>query len=109
MAAARQESYVGATQAKKMKVYIHKTVQIPEIPSRVEMESGTLRDLLNSVLRDSYFAKEVVDPDTGDLMLDGLLQVQLNGVSYHSLLNGLDTALCDGDTLTMTLILLGGG
>jgi hypothetical protein len=33
----------------------------------------------------------------------------LNNVRYDSLPDGLDTELRDGDTLTLTLILLGGG
>jgi hypothetical protein len=92
-----------------MKIHIHKTIGIPEIPSQVEMESSTLRDLLISVFRNSYFAKEIIDPHSGDLILDGLFQVQLNGISYHSLPDGLNTMLQDGDTLTLTLVLLGGG
>ncbi len=92
-----------------MKVYINKTVQIPEVPSEVEIESGTLHTLLDDLLRTKYFAKEIIDPDTGVLSLDGLFQVQLNGLSYHSLPDGLNTTLHDGDTITLTLILLGGG
>jgi hypothetical protein len=92
-----------------MKIHIIKTVEIPGIPPEVEMESGTLHDLLDGLLRKSYFSKEVVDSLTGELILDGLFQVQLNGVSLHGLHDGLDTALHDGDTLTLTLILLGGG
>ncbi len=92
-----------------MKIYIHKTVQIPEIPSEIEIESGTLRNLLDSLLRPTYFAKEIVDPVTGDLSIDGLFRVELNGTAYHSLPGGLDAVLHDNDTLTLTLILLGGG
>jgi len=92
-----------------MKIYINKTVQVPEIPSEVEIESGTLGKLLDDLLRTTYFAKELIDPDTGDLLLDGLFRVQLNGVSHYGLPNGLDSVLHDGDTLTLTLILLGGG
>ncbi len=92
-----------------MKIYIKKTVQIPEIPSEVEIKQGTLRTLLDDILRPTYFIKEIVDPDTGELSLDGLFQVELNGILYHSLPDGLDTRLRNNDTLTLTLILLGGG
>jgi hypothetical protein len=92
-----------------MKIYIEKTVQIPEIPSEVEIESGTLGDLLDKLLRGSYFAKEVVDQMTGELILDGLLRVQLNNVSYHGLPKGLATEFHDGDTVTLSLVLIGGG
>jgi hypothetical protein len=92
-----------------MKIHIHKAVQIPEIPSEIEIESGTLRSLLDSLLRPTYFAKEIIDTRTGDLSLDGLFQVDVNGVIYHSLPDGLDTELHDGDNISLTLILLGGG
>lgn len=92
-----------------MKVQIRKTVHIPEIPSELEIESGTLQKLLHDILSPTYFFKEVVDPQTGDLSLDGLLRVELNGIACHSLPNGLNTQLSDGDIVTLTLILLGGG
>jgi hypothetical protein len=92
-----------------MKIHIKKVMQIPEIPSEVELEAGTLGMLLDNLLRNSYFAKEVIDPKTGELMLDGLIQVQLNNVPYHSLPNGLGSELHDGDTLTLSLVLIGGG
>ena len=84
-------------------------MQIPEIPSEVEIESGTVRTLLNDLLRNSYFAKEVVDQKTGELAFDGLIRVHLNNVPCDSLSNGLDTELHDSDRLTLTLILIGGG
>ena len=92
-----------------MKIHIKTTISIPGIPTEMEMESGTLRDVLNSLLGNSYFAREVVDQRTGELAFDGLFQILLNDVRYHSLPDGLDTKLRDGDTLALTLILLGGG
>jgi ferric-dicitrate binding protein FerR (iron transport regulator) len=92
-----------------MKIYIKKTIQIPEIPTEVEMESGTLRDLLDTLLRHTYFVKEVIDPATGELSLDGLFRVTLNGTAYHTLPDGIDTKLHDQDTVTLTLVLIGGG
>ena len=92
-----------------MKIYIKKTMQIPEIPPEVEVEAGTLRTLLNNLFRNSYFAKEVIDQKTDELTFDGLIQVQLNNLPYHSLPKGLDSELHDGDTLTLSLILIGGG
>ena len=50
-------------------------MQIPEIPSEVEIERGTVRTLLDNLLRNSYFAKEVTDPKTGKLTIDGLIRV----------------------------------
>lgn len=61
-----------------MKIHIHKTIGIPEIPSQVEMESSTLRDLLISVFRNSYFAKEIIDPHSGDRVLPASLRENAN-------------------------------
>ena len=100
---------VSCEMSQPMKIHIRKTVLIPEIPSEVEIEQGTLGTLLDSLLRPTYFAKEIIDPHTGDLSLDGLFQIELNGIPHHSLPDGFNTSLQDNDTLTLTLILLGGG
>jgi len=92
-----------------MNIKIKTTIHIPELPNEVEVEGGTLRDLLERLFRNSYFVKEIVDPRTGELSLDGLFQVSLNDVPYHVLPEGLETALGDGDKLTLALILIGGG
>jgi hypothetical protein len=92
-----------------MKLKVKKTMNIPEIPDEVEMESGALRDFFNKVLADTHFVKEITDPRTGELRLDDLFEVRLNDVLYHALPQGLDTGLRDGDTITISLILLGGG
>ncbi len=92
-----------------MNVAIKTSIAIPNMPPAVELEAGTLGDLLDRLLRNSYFSKEVIDPKTGELILDGLFQVHLNNVPYLRLPAGMDTELCDGDTLALTLILIGGG
>ena len=92
-----------------MKIHIKTPINIPELPGEIELESGKLSDVLKQLLGKSYFSKEVVDQRTGELMLDGVFRVLLNNVRYDSLPDGLDTELRDGDTLTLTLILLGGG
>ncbi len=92
-----------------MRIKIKTTVHMPELPEEAEMEQGSLRDLLEMLFRNSHFIKEVVDPKTGELSLDGQLTVSLNDVPYLALPDGLDSALSDGDKLTLTLILIGGG
>jgi hypothetical protein len=92
-----------------MKLKVKKTMNIPEIPDEVEMESGTLRDFFNNVLQDTHFVKEIVNPRTGELRLDDLFEVRLNDALHYALPQGLDTGLKDGDTITISLILLGGG
>jgi hypothetical protein len=37
----------------------------------------------------------------------GLKQIQLNNVPYHGFSDGLDSELHDGDTLTLSLVLIG--
>ncbi|MCX5813856.1 MAG: hypothetical protein NT178_15105 [Proteobacteria bacterium] len=92
-----------------MKLKVKKMINIPEIPDEVKMETGTLRDFLNKVLADTHFVKEIIDSRTGELRLDDLFEVRLNDVLYYTLPQGLDTGLQDGDTITVSLILLGGG
>jgi hypothetical protein len=92
-----------------MKIHITTPINIPEIPSEVEMESGTLRDLLKKVFGHVHFSKEIIDPKTGDFKDDSIFEARLNGVSYYSFPKGIDTALSDGDTITLSLMMLGGG
>jgi hypothetical protein len=92
-----------------MRINIKSTMPMPEIPSELELETGSLRDLFAKVFGKTYFAKQVIDPKTGDVALEGILNVSINGIPYHSLEQGLDTALHDGDTITISVIMLGGG
>lgn len=82
---------------------------MPELPSEVEMETGTLRDLVARVFREVHFAKEIADPKTGEIELEGIFELAVNGMPYQSLPHGLDTGLHDGDTVTLAVLLLGGG
>jgi molybdopterin converting factor small subunit len=43
-----------------------------------------------------------------EISLDSLFDVRLNNVPYYTLSQGLDTELRDGDTVTLSLVLLGG-
>ena len=92
-----------------MRINIKSTMPVPEIPSELEMETGNLRDFFAKVLGKTHFAKQVIDPKTGDVAVEGVLNVSINGIPYHSLSQGLDTALHDGDTVTISVIMLGGG
>jgi hypothetical protein len=82
---------------------------MPEIPSEVELEAGSLRDLFATVFGNTHFAKEIIDVKTGEMLRDGVFDVTLNGVPSHNLAQGLDTALRDGDTVVISMIMLGGG
>jgi hypothetical protein len=92
-----------------MKIRTKTNVHIPDIPAEVEMASGTLRDALLKIFAGTYFAGEIIDPDTGDLKFDALWDVRVNDVPHHRLSADLETELHDGDTVGFSLILLGGG
>jgi hypothetical protein len=92
-----------------MKIHVATLINIPEVPPEVDMESGTLRDLLIKIFSHVYFSKEIIDPKTGEFKDDSIFEARLNGVSYYNLPKGIDTELSDGDTITLSLIMLGGG
>ncbi len=93
-----------------MKIHVKTTVHMPEVPAEVEMEQGAvLRDLLVRLLQRLPIANEIIDGTTGEIKLEGLFEALLNGVHRNSLPQGDATELHDGDTLTLSLILLGGG
>ena len=92
-----------------MKIRIETTVNMPEVPPEVEMGPGTLGDVLAGLFVGARLADQIIDPVTGEMKMEGLFNVALNNVSYHSLPDGLKTPLRDGDVLTLSLILLGGG
>jgi molybdopterin converting factor small subunit len=50
-----------------------------------------------------------LDPKTGEVNLEGLFEIRLNDVPYNRLVEGLNTPLQDGDTVKISLILIGGG
>lgn len=92
-----------------MRIRIKTIMNIPEIPKEVEMEGGTLRDLLGKVLGTIHFADQIIDRETGEIKSDGIFEISLNGVAFYSLPEGLSKEVHDGDTLMLSLIPLGGG
>jgi hypothetical protein len=91
-------------------IHVRTTVHMPEVPGEVEIEQGSLlRDLLVRLLRKLPIADEIIDRATGEIKLEGLFEVLLNDVPRNSLPAGDATELHDGDMLTLSLILLGGG
>jgi hypothetical protein len=92
-----------------MKIEIKTLMPIPEMPTEVEMERGTLRDLFLKVFQQVHFSKEIIDQEAGTFKEDGIFDARLNGTSYHNLPKGIDTDLSDGDTVILYLMILGGG
>lgn len=82
---------------------------MPEVPAEMETEAGTLRDLLVRLLANTPVAREIINPRTGEMELEGLFEVSLNDVPHNRLPEGLATEIHDGDTLTLSLVLIGGG
>ena len=92
-----------------MKIALKTIIRIPELPAEVEMEEGTIRDVLLKAFASTYFAGEIIEPETGALKQDGLWDVRLNGVPYYSLPQDLDSPVHEGDTVSFSFLPLGGG
>ena len=92
-----------------MKINIKSYVNIPEIPSEVEIDKGTLRDVFVKIFSGLQFADQMIDSATGEIKYEGIFEALLNNEPYYSLAQGFDTELHDGDTVTLSLVMLGGG
>ena len=92
-----------------MKIVLKSMMRIPELPTEVEMEEGTVRDVLLRAFATTHFAGEVIEPKTGALKLDDLWDVRVNDVPCHSLPQDLDTPVHEGDTVSFSFLVLGGG
>jgi hypothetical protein len=92
-----------------MRIEIKTNVNVPELPSIVEIDKGTVHDVLIAMVTGTHFAHELLNPVTGVLKFDGIFDVRLNGETYYALPKGLDTEVRDGDAIELSLILLGGG
>jgi hypothetical protein len=92
-----------------MKIVLKTIIRIPELPTEVEMEEGTVRDVLLKAFATTHFAGEVIEPKTGALKPDGLWDVQVNNVPCYRLPQDLDTPVHEGDTVSFSFLFLGGG
>lgn len=92
-----------------MKIKIDTLVPIPEIPKEVEIEDATLESLSLRLFRETHFADQLIDKEDGRIKTDGLFDMAVNGVPLYELPEGLNTRLKDGDTITISMIMLGGG
>jgi hypothetical protein len=92
-----------------MKIALKTIIRIPELPTEVEIEEGTVRDVLLRAFGCTHFTSEVIDPETGALKPDDLWDVRVNDVPCISLPQDLDTPVHDGDTVSFSFLVLGGG
>jgi hypothetical protein len=92
-----------------MKVALKTIIRIPGLPTEVEMEEGTIREVLLKAFASTHFAGEIIEPETGALKQDGLWDVRLNGVPCYSLPQDLDSPVHEGDTVSFSFLPLGGG
>ncbi|MBA4418820.1 MAG: hypothetical protein C0392_13060 [Syntrophus sp. (in: bacteria)] len=88
-----------------MQIKIRPNIEMPEIPSIIEIgDEASLREALLVV------TPQLVDPATGKLRDDpDIWAVRHNGVNIHSLRDGLDTKMHEGDVIALELILMAGG
>jgi hypothetical protein len=88
-----------------MEIKIKPNINMRDIPSVVNVEAGAcLRDLLLIV------TPQLINPVNGSFRDDpDIWGVRLNGTEIHSLKDGPDTKMHEGDVLELELILLAGG
>ncbi len=88
-----------------MKIEIRTNVDLPEIPSVLEVAAGsTLRDALRII------APQVIDPDTGSMRTDqDIWGIRLNDELCSLLIDGLDTTMHEGDVVELSVIIMAGG
>ena len=55
---------------------------MPEVPAEVEVEGGSLRDLLVRLFAGTPVARELVNPRTGEMRLEGLFERKQAGKSW---------------------------
>lgn len=92
-----------------MKITLKTILSVPELPTEIEIEKGTVRDVLLKAFTATHFANEIIDPKTGALKETDLWDVQLNDTPCISLPYDLDTQVHDGDTVSFSFLELGGG
>jgi hypothetical protein len=92
-----------------LKIRIKTLLPIPDLPTEIEMERGSLRDILLKIFQQVRSPKEIINPETGEIKEDSIFEARLNGIPYYSLSQGMDTELSDGDTVMITIAMLGGG
>jgi hypothetical protein len=92
-----------------MKIALKTIISIPELPTEIEMGKGTVRDVFLRAFAAAHFASEIIDPKTGTLKPDDLWDVRVNDVPCISLSQDLDTPVHDGDTVSFSFLVLGGG
>ncbi|OPY64595.1 MAG: hypothetical protein A4E63_03390 [Syntrophorhabdus sp. PtaU1.Bin050] len=88
-----------------MEIKVQPNIIVPDIPSVVNVGTDAcLRDVLLIV------TPQLVDPATGGFKDDpDIWGVRLNGIEIHSLKDGPNTKMHEGDTITLELLILAGG
>jgi hypothetical protein len=92
-----------------MKVVLKTIIRISGLSTEIEMEEGTIRDVLLKAFAPTHFAGDIIEPETGAIKQDGLWDIRLNDVPCYSLPQDLDSMVHDGDTVSFSFLPLGGG
>jgi hypothetical protein len=104
------ESVEGEGDKKVVKIGIKTTIYFPEAPKEIEIAAGaTLGDALWALFAGTHFEGQVVDRKSGKIALQDMWEIRVNDAPSYSLPRDLDTELHEGDIITLSLILLGGG
>ena len=104
------EGAQGEGEKGRVRIGIKTTVYFPEVPGEVELPEGTrLGDALWGLFAGTHFEGQVVDKKGGRIAIDDMWEVKVNDVPSYGLPHNLDTELHDGDMVTLSLMLLGGG
>lgn len=95
-----------------MKISVKSNFDLCEIfgqkgKAELEIQTATLRNLLQELSNRFQGRVELIDPRTGDVDIDCFLFI--NGSIHYSLPRGLDTELKNGDEVEITFLGLGGG
>jgi len=95
-----------------MKIYIKSNFMVPGVgpEESVDLDCNriTLREFLDDLSMRAPTRIEYVKP--GAKTLDPAeWQVEINGISYQSVCDGLEAILKDEDTVTIRIMVLGGG
>jgi len=88
-----------------MEIKIRANIITPDVPTAVDVpQEACLRDVL------LIAAPQLIDQAGGGFRDDpDIWSVRLNGVEIHSLKDGPDTKIGEGDTLELELLLMAGG
>jgi hypothetical protein len=93
-----------------LKITIKSTFYFPDVPGTLEINTGTaLKNVLWNLFAGTHLEGEVVYKKDGSIIIEDSWEIRVNDILSYHLPHDLDTELHDGDVITFSLTLLGGG